>query len=285
MTALKLLENCKSHIRGNRPLFIQGVWLTIAFLLMIVITQLEEGRPYLVGLAALLAATLPWIKRRFTPLHTAILGYMAGFLLYRAFNDWIGSMMIGHERIILLNRLSLILIIAPIALLSFMYREKPIPYLGRPDLRAKLFFPFIESGFHQVTVRTFLIIAFLINAAVFAPFIFMRKESLDPSFFVIAISFAVINSILEEVLWRGVLLRRFGEAIGVYPGLMVTSLGFGLQHHSLGFDWWICLLFAGGGIFYGAVVLRSGSLYPAIVWHGVLNLLMAYSGLILLQTS
>ncbi|MFD0869080.1 MULTISPECIES: CPBP family intramembrane glutamic endopeptidase [Paenibacillus] len=284
MTGLKYDKSNEAHsyrTEGKERRFLPEVLLSGSFVLMIIFTQLEGGRPYLAGLAVLLAAALPRINQRYYPLHTTILGYMAGFLLYRVFNHWLESLALGQESTVLLNRLSLLLLVAPMVLLSLWFREKPIPYLNKPDLRTKLFFPWIDSGFHQVSVKMFLMLAILINLLVFAPFVMQRTAFLDLSFVLIAISFAVINSFLEEVIWRGVLLRRFGETIGAKPALLVTSLGFGLQHYSLGFDWWICLLFAGGGIFYGAVVLRSGSLYPAILWHGVINLLMVFSGMIL----
>ncbi|MBO1626437.1 CPBP family glutamic-type intramembrane protease [Bacillus arachidis] len=62
---------------------------------------------------------------------------------------------------------------------------------------------------------------------------------------------------------------------------MLTSIGFGLQHYSLGFSWSVSTAFILAGIFYGRIIVKSNSIIPAIIWHIVLNLLMVLNGLIL----
>jgi uncharacterized protein len=42
----------------------------------------------------------------------------------------------------------------------------------------------------------------------------------------------------------------------------------------------ICLLFSFGGLFYGIVVVKTNSIYPAILFHFAANMGMVLSGII-----
>ncbi|WP_309146619.1 CPBP family intramembrane glutamic endopeptidase [Aneurinibacillus soli] len=93
--------------------------------------------------------------------------------------------------------------------------------------------------------------------------------------------FSITNATLEEFLWRGILLSRFSEQLGEKWAVIITSLGFGLQHYSLGFPWTTCITFSIGGFFYGGITVKSRSIIPALIWHVAFNFLMVFSGLII----
>lgn len=96
-----------------------------------------------------------------------------------------------------------------------------------------------------------------------------------------ALLFSIVNGMLEECIWRGILLHYFSNQFGEKWAVILTSIGFGLQHYSLGFSWLICIAFILAGVFYGGIVVKSNSIIPAIIWHVALNILMVCSGLIL----
>ncbi|MCI3920752.1 CPBP family intramembrane metalloprotease [Paenibacillus sp. TRM 82003] len=123
-------------------------------------------------------------------------------------------------------------------------------------------------------------IALLINFLAFSPFLYMNGWDGILRVWTLALLFAAVNSVLEEVLWRGVLLSRFAEQFGEKRAVLLTSIGFGLQHYSLGFPWGVCLAFAVGGFYFAGITVRSGSLVPAILWHFAINVLMVCSGLL-----
>lgn len=99
---------------------------------------------------------------------------------------------------------------------------------------------------------------------------------------IFALLFSVINGFLEEVIWRGILLHRFRESSSDGYALFITSLGFGLNHFSIGIPFLPSVLFSIGGVFFAGVVLRSNSIYPAVLWHVLINVGMVLSGFILL---
>ncbi|WP_186725585.1 hypothetical protein [Planomicrobium sp. CPCC 101110] len=43
-------------------------------------------------------------------------------------------------------------------------------------------------------------------------------------------------------------MGRFSERLGDKWAVAITSLGFGLQHYSLGFPWPACIAFSIGGL-------------------------------------
>jgi membrane protease YdiL (CAAX protease family) len=96
----------------------------------------------------------------------------------------------------------------------------------------------------------------------------------------LAIIFSITNAVFEEMIWRGTLLSRFSEQLGDKWSVIVTSLGFGLQHYSLGFSWGVCIAFSLGGLFFGGITIKSKSIVPGVIWHMSINALMVFSGII-----
>ncbi len=173
---------------------------------------------------------------------------------------------------IFLKRASLLFVVLPLWLLG---GSAPAFFFQKPDWHAPFVLPF-----HRTTIKRFLLIALFSNVLVFLPFIMQNGWLYIKEAFVLALVFSLTNALLEEWIWRGLLLSRFSALIGVRTALWVTSLGFGLQHYSLGFSWPICFAFALGGLFYGLITVQSKSLVPAVIWHFCINVLMVFSGLI-----
>lgn len=78
----------------------------------------------------------------------------------------------------------------------------------------------------------------------------------------------------EEVMFRGVLFRALLENCRVWPAIMVTTALFGAVHILNGFttgQWGpsvVQAVSAGmSGLIFMAIVIRTGSIWPAIVYH------------------
>jgi CAAX protease family protein len=204
-----------------------------------------------------------------------------GFFIYLyVINNWFVQVE-TKELYIFLNRFSLVIVLFPMMVFSLFSNSKFISYWRKPRWNERIYFPFIWSGFHSIKVRPFLFIALTINILIFMPFIILNGWSFFREIWLLAIVFSITNAVFEEMIWRGTLLSRFSEQLGEKWAVAVTSLGFGLQHYSLGFPWIICIAFSIGGIFYGGITVKSKSIFPSMIWHITLNLLMIFSGLIL----
>lgn len=78
----------------------------------------------------------------------------------------------------------------------------------------------------------------------------------------------VAAPVVEEIFYRGLLQRAMQRRLGVWPGLLLTSLVFGAVHMQL-------LQFpalALAGLVFGLLAYRSGRLGPAMVAHLVFNM-------------
>ncbi|WP_052020006.1 CPBP family intramembrane glutamic endopeptidase [Paenibacillus pini] len=125
----------------------------------------------------------------------------------------------------------------------------------------------------------FLLIVAVVVAISFSFVINFGREDLY-TLLIYGLIFALVNSILEEILWRGLILPRFVDYAGEKLGLIASSIGFGCYHYSIGFPWIVCALFSFFGMLMGGVAIRSKGLLPVILMHFVMNIAFALSGMI-----
>ncbi|MEH7884203.1 CPBP family intramembrane glutamic endopeptidase [Bacillus sp. JJ1609] len=135
--------------------------------------------------------------------------------------------------------------------------------------------------FHTIKLPYFLLIGLLGSSIILIPIFLHLETSYIKSILLFGLLFAIMNATLEEVLWRGILLSNLKENISTFYAVVITSIGFGLLHLSIGIPVIVCLLFSFGGLFYAIVVLKTNSIYPSIVFHFVINLGMVFNGWII----
>ena len=203
-----------------------------------------------------------------------------GYTLYHAFGEIIKNGLAGHDAwSIILSRLSLILFVLPFALAAALTKEKPL-YLATGSWGKTIYFPWIFKGPIKDPIWRFMLIFLVVVCGIFSFFMDWGQ----PQFLVLigyALSFALINAVLEELLWRGYILSHFVGRFGELKGLIIAGATFGLYHYHLGFSWPVCLLFSIFGIMMGGVAIRSKGLVPVMVMHFVMNVLFVLSGMIL----
>jgi hypothetical protein len=78
---------------------------------------------------------------------------------------------------------------------------------------------------------------------------------------------AIIAPVVEEVLFRGIVLRGFAASYGKALGLLYSSLLFGLVH----LNPWQFVPAVVLGLFLGALYLRSGTVVMPIAAHALYN--------------
>lgn len=209
-----------------------------------------------------------------------IAGYLSGSLLFLYGDKLLDSLPLPYYILMILNRFLLVIPILLLIYISIKFKKTPIPFWQKPDWNSLIFFPFIWSGFHTIKIKYFLIIAILINFAAFAYFIFSAEHSFSRDFLQFLIGFSIVNGIMEELLWRGIILSRMADLSGEKSAVLFSGLAFGVSHMMFGYSLVLCLLFAAGGVFYAAVTVKSRSIFPAFLWHIAMNILMILSGLI-----
>ncbi|MBA7710913.1 hypothetical protein ES703_119863 [subsurface metagenome] len=72
----------------------------------------------------------------------------------------------------------------------------------------------------------------------------------------------------EEVFWRGFVQRRLGEQVGPVRGYILASLVYG-GVHAWAFNFMLLMAALVAGLFWGAMLLRYGSVWPGIISHAL----------------
>lgn len=90
---------------------------------------------------------------------------------------------------------------------------------------------------------------------------------------IILVLCVILGPFVEELMFRGVLLKMFGSAVGVVFSILITSLLFAVSHGNLvqaGYTF-------GLGLVLGLVRYKSTSLWSAIALHTAFNISGAVS--------
>jgi len=91
---------------------------------------------------------------------------------------------------------------------------------------------------------------------------------------IISINLIVITMwvpMIEETFFRGYLLTRLLKGMGIFGSIIATSLVFALMHGHLGL--WAPVFI--NSCFISVLFIKSGSLYPVVLCHGLQNFVVA----------
>ena len=142
---------------------------------------------------------------------------------------------------------------------------------------------FLRLGSGQMWMVAPLLMAYAAAVSIYAMSGHLSFAVLEQSLPAGTALFLLLHALLEEVVFRGMVLVAFVKAWGsttrgLLKGVAASSLIFVAQHLANvlgGYPPPVVLLQATGafflGIFLASLVLKSGSIYPAVVLHGVAN--------------
>ena len=224
-----------------------------------------------IGLAILLVINKE--KRFITSL---LLSFLIGFLIFMVSNHLIETTNISKEIKIILNRLFLIFIILGLVINHRIFKKKVSWYNEKPDWNNPIVLPF-----HTVHMFWFWMIGIIVNGMVYLFFIVQKDVGDIQSLLLFCLFFSLINAVIEEVIWRGIMLSALKKFTSTRYAMIVTSVGFGLLHLAIGFSITFSLLISIAGVIYAVLTLKTNSIYPSILFHLVINIGMVISGFIL----
>ena len=230
------------------------------------------------GLAGVIAFLLmTYLSNRFNRfIITTFIAFLVSFLLYQLLNEFVNDLELSRELKVLINRGLLLMIFFGLCIANLLQNQKIAFYNHKPEWSQSISLPF-----HTIKLSSFMLIGLMISGITFLPIILQQDPAFIKSILLFAILFSITNATLEEMIWRGIMLSNLREHMSVVNALIITSIGFGLLHLVIGIPFMISLLFSLGGLFYGMVVIKSNSIYPAILLHFVVNMGMVLSGFIL----
>jgi uncharacterized protein len=207
---------------------------------------------------------------------STFIAFLISFFLYQLTNAYVNHFDISRELKVLINRGLLLMIFLGISIVNLLLNKKITFFNHKPKWNQSMSLPF-----HTIKLSYFMLIGLTISGISFLSFLLQQDPSFIKSMLLFAIVFSIINATLEEMIWRGIMLTNLMEHISVRNAVIITSIGFGLLHLVVGISFMVSLLFSIGGLFYGFVVIKTNSIYPAILFHFVVNMGMVLSGLIL----
>lgn len=103
------------------------------------------------------------------------------------------------------------------------------------------------------------------------------SQGLPPaSAMILVLANTAVVGFSEETMFRGILYSRLRDRLSIWPAIILTSVAFGAVHLLNGFvtgDYGsaaIQALAAGtSGLVFIAILLRTGSIWPAIIYHAL----------------
>ncbi len=142
---------------------------------------------------------------------------------------------------------------------------------------------FTRLGRWQTWLILLLPLAYSIAVSAYAMTGNLNFSFSDPALTGLATLFIMTHAFLEETTFRGLIMHDFvriwgNPNRGLIKSVLVSSLFFGVYHivYILGESLPVVLLRIAVafllGILFGALVLSGNSIYPAVFFHGLLNL-------------
>ena len=94
----------------------------------------------------------------------------------------------------------------------------------------------------------------------------MFEDASDTSLALLAFSVAILTPFAEELLFRGFILGMLLKRYSDTQSIVISSLIFAIAHEPIA----MALAF-GGGLLYGWVRVRTGSILPGMIAHAIWN--------------
>jgi uncharacterized protein len=254
--------------------FLLLIFSAALFFLGITSISSQQGVLSLIVFMGLLILLVINKEKRF--LTSLLLSFLIGFLIFMVSNHFVGGMPLSNEIKIILNRLFLVFIIIGIVFNHLLFNKKISWYNGKPDWENPIVLPF-----YKVNTFWFWMIGIVVNVIVYLFFIVQKDIVYIKSLLLFSVFFSLVNAVLEEVIWRGIMLSALKELTSTGYAIILTSVGFGLLHLAIGFSISLSLLISVAGVIYALITLKTNSIYPSIAFHIVINLGMVYSGFII----
>jgi membrane protease YdiL (CAAX protease family) len=129
-----------------------------------------------------------------------------------------------------------------------------------------------------VTFTGWLLVRLLGDPGGSNPLLELVLSSRDPiALGLMAFTAVVLAPLFEEVIFRGALLPVLTESVGVFWGVVLSGLTFGLAHISIGELAPLTVL----GIGLALMRLSSGRLLPCVLMHALWNAVTFFNLLLL----
>lgn len=241
-----------------------GGYMGLLSLFMAALLMFQAGAfTFLFVLVLVPLLLIPFFKEVSRLFIWSMLAYFFGLFLI-LYADRIVNFITSPGTALILNRL---LFFVPVLFMIYVGRrfsKRTIVSFGKPECMQN----------KKTSFASLLMISLFILMAIYS----MAASNLEAALLLIV--YIIVNSVSEELLWRGAWLTRMTEIGGPHLAVFFSAAGYGASFLMLGFSASACLGFAIVGIFYGLLVMKTKNLLVPIVLHMLVDSCLIASGLI-----
>ena len=238
----------------------RGIFLSVCFLIMIFLFTRGFYTPFFVFLVTLFLL-LVFLKEGNRLFAWIIITFFLANLLLVYIDNFIESFNLSPFSLIMISQLLWV-----IPILMMIYVIKQFKYEINLSFKGNFSFK-----------RYSLIFVILASLAFFGT-VLLQKEGIDWRTFLLILVFSTINALLEEVLWRGILLSKLIRVTNQPIGIIVSSIAFGVNTTMYGYSLIICFSYVCIGLFLGILTVKSKSIFPSMVAHCIITTLLLING-------
>lgn len=215
-------------------------------------------------LAGLLMLTLGFFSERNRIVLWMSIAYLFGHLLYLYANKFVDVTDVSLPSKILLNRLLLICYLIPISIIYYSFiKEKPVKLMYNRPIR--------------LNKRVMLVLVLLFSLPVL---VILLNKPITLPLLTYGLLFCFLHAALQELIWRGILLRALTIQSTQTTAILTSGIGFGITQSTVGFQLYSSILFCYLGSFFAWLIIKTGSLVPSFLLFYYLSFLLVLSGVI-----
>lgn len=247
--------------------------LCVLFLVMTYLFTRGFYTPFFVSLFALLLLIV-FLKEEKRLFAWMIISFFLGNLMLIYMDNFIVSFRLSPYSLVMYSQL---LLLIPILIISYVikqFKQEINPYFQKPNLTGEIQLPFSIV----FSLRNFPLMICLLTTLCTIGLLLIKSEEMKWRTFLLILLFSSINALLEEVLWRGIILAKLITITNERLGIVVTSIAFGLNTTMFGFSLITSIIYIFLGLFFGLLTVKSNSIIPSIIVHTMITLLLIISG-------
>lgn len=234
----------------------QGIFLSMLFIVLVYFFTRNYYSPFfwmILGLFLLLV----FFREGNRLFAWVIISFFGGNLMVIYLDKFIEGMIVAPFFRVLMNQL---LFIIPI--LSVCYVIKQF------NSRISFFLKKTES----FSIRYIVLLLMIAGCS----FLFFINDGINV--FLSLLTFSLLHAIVQEVMWRGILLTQVIKITSEKTAILFTSIAFAVNTTIFGFSPAVLLLYLILGLIFGILTTKLKSILPAIVVHTAVLLFCFLNG-------
>ncbi len=202
------------------------------------------------------------------------IAFFLGNIISKYADKYIESYPLSPFTLVIFGQL---LLIIPILLMGYVmkqFKRKIQPIFGNPVFHESLW---AVTSCRLSMKILFRLIWITLTIWIILILLIYRKDLNGENIFFILL-FSLLHALLEEILWRRIVLQQLTSMMNKRRGIIVTSIAFGLNTTMFGYSPHIYFIYIGLGLVLGVLTVKTKSILPSVFIHFLVTILLLISG-------